>query len=318
MDANHQKEIDRSVAYLLKWVNIFKNQGLPETSTELSAISNRLRKGSIPFQQKTILNLLYSVASAMKREFIGSQLLGVSYREECFEEMISTFDVIRNMGVVDFVKASEESFRYFSNRITNVIRNIRPFQEFHINFMQDLQKETASLTYGKNFVVCEDKGFGEKKALMFHFKAYLYLLMVEGVFDDLARIWYFLKSLAIDPKSAPKVEDLKRLTVDMILTKLDSRKRSVPVFLRNWEERKHWRNSIAHCMTDFDLRLNTLHFVDFNCYSGKITYDEFVTWFDFQTVCLELEDTLRAFDLAVKVISISAELGKIKPSMPSS
>jgi hypothetical protein len=71
MDADHQEEIDRSVASLLKWVSIFKNQGLPETSAELSVITNRLRKGIVPFQQKTILNLLYSVTSAMKKGVYG-------------------------------------------------------------------------------------------------------------------------------------------------------------------------------------------------------------------------------------------------------
>lgn len=296
----------------MKFANLFNQRGFPKTSKELSNFADRLRDGKIPCEKNKIVDAIYSVVTVLEYEFVNSQFIGRTFRKKCYQEMIFTvYKALKNMGVIDFIRVSKEPFQYFSKRVAEVLRNIRPFHDYQEEFVQEIMNKSGFVTKNNISIAEETSGTIEKTVLLFHFKAYLYLLFIEGVFDDITRLWYFHKYLSINPNYTPISRDLKRLNVDGILHTLRRNSYPIPIFLENWKEKKFWRNAIAHCTVNFDPKKKIIHFVVYDRLNPEITvYDEFVILHDFQTVCLELEDTLNAFDLGLKVLQMSAELGK--------
>jgi hypothetical protein len=250
----------------------------------------------------------------MIEEFVNSKFPGKEYRRKCYEEMISTiFDAMKNRMTSGAIMASNEPLRYFSKRVFEAQRNVEPFISYQERFARELVKR-GSLTPNTLIPIIEEKNVvAEDKAVLFHFKAYLFLLRVEGIFDDIARLWYFFKKLSVDPSYEPKIQDLKSLDVNGVIRLLRAYHYPIPVFLENWEEKNSWRNAIAHCTASFDPTMNTIDFVDYTPYTDHVAYEEVVTLYDFQTRCLEIEGTIGSFELAIRIMQLVSDVARNLP-----
>lgn len=64
----------------------------------------------------------------------------------------------------------------------------------------------------------------------------------------------------------------------------------VPVFLENWEEKRHIRNAIAHATTYYDPVKDEVRFVD-----APAHYDETKKFYAFLLIVLEFDDLTESF-----------------------
>jgi len=126
------------------------------------------------------------------------------------------------------------------------------------------------------------KGIRDKNVI-FHLYCYTYLIIVEGIYDELARILYFLT--VASPSCVPSLNDLEMMTVKTIKTKLGT----TPVFLKKWDDKKHIRNAIGHARADYDSTKDEVQFKDRSWDSGIIPLKEFIK------MALELESSIEAF-----------------------
>lgn len=251
---------ERRIDEMTRLAELFKSKGYPETAKEIFATSQILRGDRVPAD---FLNKLDSLFSIHHREFEAELTVGMNYRKRCFEEIATiVFKAIGRLGP-DFPK---------------VLLNVHPI----LTQLGDAKKTIGSLADELARNTINDRN------IIFHLHCYSYLILVEGVFDELARILFFLR--VVESTNVPKPGDLEKMTVWDILRGL----KATPVFLERWEDKKHVRNAIGHARASYDTTTGKARFIDVN-EQGKVWDSGNVPFSNFAEMALELEDSLTAF-----------------------
>ena len=246
---------ERRIAEIVKLSDLFKHNGYAKTATHILSFTNILKGDNIP---SDFLKRLDSVFKVFHIEFEKKIPVGQKYRKDVFEEIAdTTLKAIARLGK-DYPKALMTIFPLFQalNRGTKITSQIG-------NFI--------------NSNKCGDKN------VEFYLYCYTYLIIVEGIFDELARILYFLNIAS--PSNFPSLNSLERMTVDTIRNQLGSSF----VFLKKWDDKRHIRNAIGHATAFYDPVKNEVRFIDRSWDSGIIPLREFLK------MALELEDSIWAF-----------------------
>jgi len=156
---------------------LFEHRIYPETAREVRAFIEILKGDKIPTD---FLKKLDSLFELHQKEFEAEVPVGQTYRKRCFEEIKEiVFKAIGRLGS-DYPK---------------VILTIHPL----LQGLNSANKITSSIA---------DELASKKiadKTVVFHLVCYAYLIFVEGIFDELARVLYFLA--VADKTNVPKLEE---------------------------------------------------------------------------------------------------------------
>ena len=112
-------------------------------------------------------------------------------------------------------------------------------------------------------------------------------------FDEIARALYFFSK--VTKSNIPKASKLAKKQVGDILNEFST----VPVFLENWEEKKHIRNAIAHATTYYDPVKDDVRFVD-----APSHYDKTKSLKDFMLIALEFDDVVASFSYVISLLGL--------------
>jgi len=235
------------------------------TANEISSFAEILRLKEVSPDFLKNLDRLFNI---FEKEFVESLPVGRSYRKRCFAEIEElVFKAIGRMQPV----------------FSQAILQLHPI--------------LISLNHGRQMTgyIAEEleKGMIQDRRIVFHLYCYAYLIMVEGIFDELARVLFFFKT--VTKSNIPKTEDLKRMEVWDIFNKLGS----TPVFLKNWKEKKSIRNAIGHATVYYDLEKNKIRFID-----EQSSYDRTLTLNQFTEMALELDDSVAAYTYIMMLLRL--------------
>jgi hypothetical protein len=254
---------ERRIVDIQQMANLFEEKKYHRTATKILTFVEILKGKTVP---SDFLKRLDAVFDIFQEEFVNELPVGGDYRKRCFEEIKRI--VLEAIGRMhpDFAKT---------------LLVIYPF----LHRLNEANKVTGAIADELARKQIKDK------LIVFHLRCYGYLILVEGIFDELARMLFFLKT--VSKTNIPSNQDLERLTVWKIL----DLSKPTPVFLENWEEKNHIRNSIGHSRTEYDPKSDTARFIDIDNKKGNaITYDSgIIKMSEFAEKALELEDSLASF-----------------------
>jgi len=210
------------------------------------------------------LERLNSLFDLNREEFEKIVPAGQTYRKRCFEEIKEiTIKSIGRMGS-DFGPSLLTLYPLFHR--VNMFKKVTGSIADQLSHKQTLSEEVA-----------------------FHLYCYAYLILIEGIYDELARILYFLAK--VQKNNIPKMAELELMSVWDILRALGG----TPVFLERWDEKNHIRNAIGHARANYDGSRKLVRFIDVDRNgtqtfdSGDIPLSQFVEW------AMEIEESVTAF-----------------------
>lgn len=248
---------------LLDLREVFNQKGYVQTSEKIVKLSKILDLPQVPkdFEKQWI-----SIVTQFEQEF--AQGVHAKFRQGCLEQIAKI--------ILTAIKKIGKDFPTKLLEIFNLFHNLR------------MGKDTVG-KIGNIIENLKDSEFIEER---FYLLCFAYLIMVEGIFDDCVRILYFLWMNSMG--SSLKFHEVKEVRVKDI--KKDFEQSGFPlIFLRNWEEKNHLRNSIGHARFEFDSNSNLINFVDVNPRNGKINYNCSLSFNQSAEIGLEIEDTVEAF-----------------------
>ena len=138
------------------------------------------------------------------------------------------------------------------------------------------------------------------KIIAFHMACYCYVIVVEGIFDELARILYSFYRLKYG-----EVLTIKQLQ-GLGVSKIDGLIEPKLIIFRQWELKKHLRNAISHANVYYTLKSDKIGFVDRPIKNGQIPFEITLSFKEFVGLLSELEDSIDALQW-ILLISRTAE-----------
>lgn len=251
----------RRISDILEASKLFKEKGYVKTATRIHSYIEILRGTETP---ENFLKELESLFAIFHREFERKLTVGQHYRKRIFQEVVRiVMQAVKRMGSA-FPQALLEVYPIFQR-----------------------------LSIGRGIVgaIAEEIMCGgiSDKNVIFHLRCYTYLIIVEGIYDELSRLLHFLT--VISPTNVLALKDLENLTVWEIMRQFGTR----PVFLEDWEDKNHVRNAIGHARADYDPAKDTVQFTDINMRDGTKWNSGVIPATKFYEKALELEDSIAAF-----------------------
>lgn len=256
---------DKRKSEILRLAELFEQKGYKTTSAEIKSFSSLLDGKTVPAD---FLKRLDHLLDTFEDEFSKAFLLIADYRKAvCSEIKQVIIDAIGRMKV-----------------------------NFGPSYM-NVYPVTVRLSHGRHMVgdiadeLSQNKNLSEKGR--FYYLCFSYLIIVEGVFDEVARILYFLK----------KVTPTNILTTQQIMAKkvwnVYDEITPTPVFLKNWKEKKNIRNSIGHSTFFYDVSKREVRFID-----EIAGYDEVKTLSEFVEMAGELESVVEAYTFVTLLLKV--------------
>jgi len=252
---------ERRIFEIVKQANLFQQKGYLKTAKEISTFTNILKGDKIPDDFLKKLELVFNVFHS---EFEKKIAIGQDYRKDVFQEIADiTLKAIGRMGT-DYPQALI--------KILPLFQRLTKGQKITGEIAEELDRE----------------GIRDKNVI-FHLYCYTYLIIVEGIYDELARILYFLT--VVSPSCVPSLNDLEMMTVKTIKETLGT----TPVFLKKWDDKNHIRNAIGHARADYDSTKDEVRFIDINMRDRTKWDSGIIPLKEFLKMALELEDSIQAF-----------------------
>lgn len=260
----------RRIADIENMAKLFREKGYQKTANRILTFVEILKTDEIPTDFLKRLDLIFNL---FRGEFIGKLPVGQDFRKRCFDEIGRT--------IFRAIRRTHPTFN-------QAILVIYPF-------LKTLNKGigvTGSIAEGLGHQAIKDKN------LTFHLYCYAYLVTIEGVFDELARILYFFT--VVSKSNVPTIQHLRKMTVWRVLRSF----KTPPVFLEGWNEKNHIRNAIGHARVYYDSASDKVRFVNIRPKTGKVVYDRTLSTAEFWEMALELEDSVQAFLHAMLLVRL--------------
>jgi hypothetical protein len=253
----------------------------PRTVCELRNISKDLEKNIRQPNFKRRIGLLYDL---LEDEFVNTLPSGQDYRKECFKEMkITILRAVERLGYK--FQDSTRVLVPILRRMIEVDRSLMPIADFYDALEDQCINDSNKCEY--------------LKPIMFHITAYMYMVDVEGIFDELSRIFYYLTK--VSKSFAPTQAKLESLTTKRVADEL---KPYEPVFLREREIKTHLRNAIGHARAHYNSDKDEVHFVDVDIRNGKDSFNETYPMSKFNDTWMELIDASAAFRFSLELLPL--------------
>jgi hypothetical protein len=261
----HYPDLDKRVQELKRIAGIFEIHGFFETASRIVAFETLLQE-SIP--AKTKFKEFINLIELCEHEF-GNQDVGGDHRRECFNQ-IGHLILDASVNNETDVRATLNEFRLMLQQINNGRKTVGEVSQFARN----------------NNV---------EGIILFHLSCYSYVIIIEAIFDELARILFFLYSFK-DGKRLT-LEELQKLEVNYIYKKLEPK----PAFLHNWKEKKHIRNAISHATAYYNDSSKSVRFID----NVIEPFDRTMPISEFGEQLLELESSIDAFIFFMLLLKVN-------------
>lgn len=220
----------------------------------------------------------------------GTQVPSVS---EFTTKLNSTFDILEK-DFSDTLLSKDYGIRCFrdnSTIISNAIRKSGSSFKQSLLIATPLLKRMAD-TREITSLIARELPIIKNKETILHLFCYTYLIIVEGLFDELSRLLYFMKLLSEGKSIA--LPDLE----DMNIWRIYDEFKPEPVFFENFREKKHIRNAIAHASVKYNDNKREVEFIDED-WNETISVDEFVKKGE------ELETSVMTFMYIFNVLRIN-------------
>jgi hypothetical protein len=248
---------DKRKAEINKLSELFRQKGYKATSAEIEGFNSILDGNAVPAD---FLKRLDHLLGTFEKEFAAAFLPISAYRQGvCSEIRQVIIDAIGRMGVARF---AQEYMQVYP-----VTERLKDGRKIVGDIADELAQNTNLSEKGRFYLYC-----------------LAYAIIVEGVFDEVARILYFLKIET--PTRIPTTQEILSKTVWNVYREITP----TPLFLQNWEEKKKIRNSIGHATFSFDVSRKEIRFID-----EIAGYDEVKTLSAFVTLLGELESVVEAY-----------------------
>lgn len=252
----------------------------PKTVWELQSIAKDLEMGKMSNFDRRRIALLYDI---LEGEFVNSLSTGQQYRRDCFKEIkITALRAVERLA--NKFQDSNAVLLPIRQRMEEVDQNLIPVSIFYNSIVNQCSTDTV-----RNEVL---------KPIRFHLAAYMYLVDVEGIFDELARIFYFLATAS--KYFLPSKNGLDSLTAKQIACKLYP----VPVFLRNLEIKLHLRNAIGHARAIYNVERDEIDFIDIDVYKGGPPFKKTYSLTQFEEFWMDFIDASAAFRFCVELLHL--------------
>ncbi len=274
--------MNEPVEEIRRIAEFFREEGYSKTSKGVISLVKTITKGNPTIDYETYVERASSIPGIFRDEFSEFCAMGQEFRGQCFDEaLMMLFESQNKLG-----ERSRELFDElvpFASRIRESDDSIQPMAEF---FSHLLVKKSRS---------------AEESLRMFHSACYIYLIGVEGVLDEVAKILYGLVEAA--KGKICRFEELE--TIDF--WKLhDAYKRTFgksPIFLKNWREKKGIRNAIAHAQAQFNPWTDQAHFKS-KIDNGQI-FEATMSFYDFQALHMEIIDSIDSFRYSLRLLGLT-------------
>ncbi len=195
-----------------------------------------------------------------------------NFGRDCIEQI---YDIIINKGLVEI---GVEDFSTLLTELAPLIENIVD-RDHIVHRILDVTKASD---------VWEDVAY---------LNCFAYLLLIEGIFDDLVRILYAIcrrsqcnRSITLDEIEVVRIDDVNN----------DLKAKGIHLeFLRNWRTKNHIRNAIAHARFLYNDQEVSYHFEDYKI-GGKGKFVKYDCWkkdmpvTQFRALVIEMDIPLRA------------------------
>jgi hypothetical protein len=256
---------DKRKAEITRLADLFDQKGYKKTSAELKSFNRILEGKTVPAD---FLKRLEHLLDTSENEFSLAFPPIATYRKNVYSEIKQVI-----IAAIDRMKA-----------------------DFGSSYMQ-VYPITVRLLHGRQIVgdvadeLAQNKNLGEKGR--FYYLCLAYVILVEGVFDEVARILYFLKNET--PTNIPTTQQIMAKTVWDVYREITP----TPTFLQNWVEKKHVRNSIGHATFSYDDSKKEARFEDeIAGYNSVKTISEFVR------MTGELESVVEAYTYVTLLLKV--------------
>jgi len=256
---------DKRKAEMAKLAELFEQKGYKTTSAEIKSLNNILEGKAVPAD---FLKRLDHLLDTFGNEFSKAFLTIATYRKDVYSEIKQVI-----IAAIGRMKA-----------------------DFGSSYMQ-VYPITVRLTHGRQIVgdiadeLAQNKNLSEKGR--FYYFCLSYVIIVEGVFDEVARILYFLKNET--PTNIPTTQQIMDKNVWDVYNEI----KPTPVFLQNWKEKKYVRNSIGHVTFSYDVSKKEVRFEDeIAGYNSVKTLSEFVK------MAGELESVVEAYTFITLLLKV--------------
>ena len=229
----------RRIEELKKLEAIFNKRAFLGTASKIYALSFSIEE---PVPKRALTREYYELLMTFADEFSNRFPYGQEYRRKCFTEIADL--------IFKAVVSTEPS-------------------KFRKSFL-DLEPILLSINRSKKTIDEISKALkGVGKEAGFHLICYSYLIITEGIFDEVARSLYFFSTF--EKGEGIAIGKLMRMEVNTIYKKIEPK----PIILRDWQEKKHIRNAIGHATVYYDLSNYKLTFIDNH---GEVTFQKTYTF----------------------------------------
>jgi hypothetical protein len=256
---------DRRIKEMTKMADLFKEKGYDRTANKILEFAEIQKEKDVP---SDFMKKLDDVFDLFQTEFEKLLPVGQDYRKRCFEEIKSiVFKAIGRMHPA------------FAQAILKIHPSLK-----RLNHGRRITGEIADELSRKQI---------KDENVLFHLYCFAYLIMVEGIFDELARVLFFF--LVVENKRIPTPQELRKMNVWKILREF----KPTPVFLENWPEKKNIRNAIGHATVFYDSLKKEARFID-----EIAGYDKILSLNQFMEMGLQLDDSVAAFTYIIILLKL--------------
>ncbi len=258
-------DVEKRVKGISQMARLFKEKGYGKTADKILEFAEILNEKEVP---SDFLKKLDGLFNLFQTEFEKRLSVGQDFRRRCYEEVKNfVFSAIGRMQS-DFAQATLQIYPSLNA----------------LNHGSQITKEIADELSRKQ--IKDDN-------VVFHLYCFAFLIQIEGIFDELARVMYFFKT--VDKNRIPTPQELSEMTVWNVLSEF----RTPPVFLENWSEKKNIRNAIGHATVFYDSSKKEARFID-----TPAEYDRTLSVSQFMEKGLQLDDSVAAFSYIMILLKL--------------
>jgi hypothetical protein len=267
-----KERVDLAYRRNLHKISLFRYDKLPKTANSMRTYMRQVKKSkALSFYEIDQIDL--DLRKCIEEEFSESRVDGQEYRCQCFNDVNATF--IKAMNTLDKNNA-------------DIITNIREFYD-----IADSKKwNIAPISRRLEVLIAKSYRSYNQELTKFHLSCYVYLVNVEGIFDELAR------ALAVCVEGTngrlSSFEELKEENIFEIMGACKQLYGVKPVFFKDWKDKNHIRNAIAHGQTAYNVQKQEGHFLslifDKSIQKYKPAYDKDLAFSKFYGYLCEIVD----------------------------
>jgi hypothetical protein len=258
-------DAEKRVKEIRRMTELFKEKGYDKTADNILEFAEILKEKQAPSNFLTKLDNLFNL---FQTEFVRLPNVGQDFRKRCYQEVKSlVFSAIGRMQS-DFAQAT-----------------------------LSLYPSLKAISHGRRITgeIADELSRKQIKDdnVVFYLYCFAFLIEVEGIFDELARILYFFK--VVDKKKIPTSQELNEMNVWKVLEQF----RISPVFLENWTEKKNIRDAIGHANVFYDSSKKEVRFIN-----PPARYDKTLNINQFMEMFLQLQDSVMAFTYIMVLLKL--------------